>query len=206
MWKVWHKSPKISVGVIKHFFIKRWITSFFESKLDLSSSYLERIENGEILRFCLSLLSICKISSASQIIPSSTSREKLSCLSARFWTWCIFQKLYGKRGIIRPPSEITLTPSVLTQSLSKVAWFHLECLRCESQRAQQKSNVVTQPFVPALEIHAPWHDSDLSCDKMALTFFFFAFMLCLNCCVMSMIRLFLTFYHSKHQPYSFMFV
>ena len=108
--------------------------------------------------------------------------------------------------IIRPSSEITLTPSVLTQSLSKVAWFHLECLRCESQRAQQKSNVVTQPFVPAMEIHAPWHDSDLSCDKMALTFFFFAFMLCLNCCVMSMIRLFLTFYHSKHQPYSFMFV
>ena len=148
-------------------------------------------------------MSICKISSASQIIPSSTSREKLSCLSARFWTWCIFQKLYGKRAIIRPPSEITLTPSVLTQSLSKVAWFHLECLRCESQRAQPKYNVVTQPL--ALEIHAPWHDSDLSCDKMALTFFF-AFMLCLNCCVMSMIRLFLTFYHSKHQPYSFMFV
>ena len=86
---------------------------------------------------------------------------------------------------------------VLTQSLSKVAWFQSWMFAISSFRVAKNSNIVTQPLVLArkfmlrdmtqIYLVTKWH-----------WHFFAAFMLCLNCCVMSMIRLFLTYCPSKH--------
>ena len=59
---------------------------------------------------------------------------------------------------------------VLTQSLSKVAWF--QSLKFAIGSHQGANNYLkSRNLLFYTKIHAPWHDSDLSCDKMALTFF-----------------------------------